>query len=99
MSGLVVPSKFYGVLAAARPCLFVGPSGSEVARVIREAGCGEVIAPGEADRLARAILAYRDQTGRLSGEGERGREWLRRQSDAGIEFRRCLEGQERLRKK
>ncbi|MFZ0436051.1 MAG: glycosyltransferase family 4 protein [Chthoniobacterales bacterium] len=59
MSGLVVPSKFYGVMAAGRPCLFVGPDESEVARVIREYGVGEVIAPGDADALFRAILRYR----------------------------------------
>lgn len=59
MSGLVVPSKFYGVMAAGRPCLFVGPDESEVARVIREHGVGEVIAPGDADALVRAILRYR----------------------------------------
>jgi glycosyltransferase involved in cell wall biosynthesis len=59
MSGLVVPSKFYGVMAAGRPCLFVGPEESEVARVILEHGVGEVVAPGDADALVRAILRYR----------------------------------------
>lgn len=59
MSGLVVPSKFYGVMAAGRPCLFVGPEESEVARVIREHGVGEVMAPGGAEALVRAILRYR----------------------------------------
>src|SRR5262249_20173242 len=31
MEGLVVPSKFYGVLAAGRPCLFIGDPEGEVA--------------------------------------------------------------------
>jgi colanic acid biosynthesis glycosyl transferase WcaI len=89
MSGLVVPSKFYGVLAAERPCLFVGPQDSEAARVILEVGCGAVIGIGEAQRLAEVILKYRDHPGRIAEEGIRGHDWLRRQVDAGTEFLRC----------
>jgi colanic acid biosynthesis glycosyl transferase WcaI len=91
MSGLVVPSKFYGVLAAERPCLFVGPLDSEVARVIREVGCGEVIGISESAKLATTIQAYRDRPDRISEEGGSGLQWLRRQSDAGKEFLRHLE--------
>jgi len=92
MSGLVVPSKFYGVLAAERPCLFVGPPDSEVARVILEIGCGSVIGIGESSRLVEVILNYRDHPGRITGEGRQGCEWLRNQSDAGTEFQRCATG-------
>ena len=60
MEGLVVPSKFYGVLAVGKPCLFVGPAGSEVACVIRESGVGAVISPGDVPELASAILKYRN---------------------------------------
>lgn len=56
LCGLVVPSKVYGVLAAGRPCLFVGPSDSEAARLIRETEAGFVIAPGQSAELASAIL-------------------------------------------
>lgn len=73
MSGLVVPSKFYGILAAERPVLFIGPEESEVARVIREQGVGAVIEPGESDGLISAILAYRDVPERREREGIRGR--------------------------
>jgi hypothetical protein len=89
MSGLVVPSKFYGVLAAERPCLFVGPSDSEVSRVIREVGCGEVVGIGEGARLAEVILAHRDQPALGAEQGKRGRDWLMGQSDAGSEFLHC----------
>ncbi len=57
LNGLVVPSKFYGVLAAGRPCLFAGPAGSEVARTITERDCGEVV--GEEDALALAAALER----------------------------------------
>ena len=67
-SGLVVPSKFYGVLAAARPCLFVGPADSEVALTIQGGGLGEVVAPGDAGILAESILRYRGSPDR-AGKG------------------------------
>ena len=99
MSGLVVPSKFYGVLAASRPCLFIGPEDSEVARVIRKVGCGEVVGIGEGRKLVQVILAYREQSGRISEEGNLGIKWLQGQPDAGCEFLHCLENQKYLRKK
>ena len=73
MSGLVVPSKFYGVLAAERPVLFIGPEESEVTRMIRKQGVGAVIEPGESEELISAILAYRDAPERCEREGMRGR--------------------------
>jgi glycosyltransferase involved in cell wall biosynthesis len=99
MSGLVVPSKFYGVLAAERPCLFVGPLDSEVARVIRDVGCGEVTGISESAKLATIIQAYRDQPDLISEEGGRGLQWLRHQADTGSQFLQCLENQKCLSKK
>lgn len=43
MYGLVVPSKVYGILAAGRPCVFLGPAESEVAQVVEEFECGAVL--------------------------------------------------------
>ena len=83
-SGLVVPSKFYGVLAAGRPCLFVGPADSEVALAIREGGLGEVVAPGEAGLLADSILRYRSDPGRCREVASRGRAFLESQDAAGL---------------
>jgi glycosyltransferase involved in cell wall biosynthesis len=88
MSGFVVPSKFYGVMAAARPCLFIGPEDSEVARVIREHGVGEVIAPGDADALIRAILRYRGAREVTAQAGGRGRIFLREVDSLGL-FLKC----------
>jgi len=47
LEGLIVPSKFYGILAAGRPVVFVGDPDGELARIIREAGCGHVVAAGD----------------------------------------------------
>lgn len=63
LSGLVVPSKVYGVLASGRPCMFLGPSDSEAARLLRETDSGVVIEPGQPAQLASAILDWAgDQT-------------------------------------
>jgi hypothetical protein len=73
MSGLVVPSKFYGVMAAERPCLFVGPPESEVARMIGEHHSGTVIQNGDSVALLAAILSYRYSPEKCVEEGKRGR--------------------------
>jgi glycosyltransferase involved in cell wall biosynthesis len=57
LSGYVVPSRFYGVLAAGRPVIAATDADSEAARVVRAVGCGIAIAPGRPDELARTIRA------------------------------------------
>ena len=56
----IVPSKFYGVVAAARPVIFIGAADGEIGRLVVEAECGVVIAPGAPAELAGAIRALRD---------------------------------------
>src|SRR5436309_9343800 len=65
MEGLSVPSKVYGIMAVGRPVVFIGPEGSEVAALVRDAGCGVVFAPGEGEKAAQTILDLaRDHHGR-----------------------------------
>src|SRR5690606_2922069 len=52
----IVPSKFYGVLAAGRPAIFIGDENGEVATLLRKGACGETVSPGDAEGLAAAIL-------------------------------------------
>ncbi len=56
MEGLVFPSKLYGILAAGRPAIFVGAHESEVAELLKGAGCGTGVEAGHGDELAEAIL-------------------------------------------
>ncbi len=58
LCGLVVPSKVYGVLAAGRPCIFLGPEESEAAQFIREHGCGSVLANATGARLAACLTQW-----------------------------------------
>jgi colanic acid biosynthesis glycosyl transferase WcaI len=59
--GSVVPSKIYGLMAAARPILFIGPAASTVSQVIRRFGCGWHIECGDAaglSRLLRSLVSH-----------------------------------------
>jgi len=76
MTGIVVPGKLYGVMAASRPAVFVGPEHCESADTIRSAGCGFAIKPGDVDGVIAALelLASDRSIGRRMGE--RGRSAL-----------------------
>lgn len=56
LEGLIVPSKFYGILAAGRPVFFIGDEEGEVARIIRAEGCGAAFPVGDGRALAAGIL-------------------------------------------
>ncbi|MGE0798668.1 MAG: glycosyltransferase family 4 protein [Lautropia sp.] len=61
MEGLVVPSKFYGICAAARPTLFLGDPDGELGVVIRREQCGICVPDGNGTELARAITMLADE--------------------------------------
>lgn len=73
MTGIVVPGKLYGVMAAGRPALFVGPDHCETADTIRDAGCGFVIAPGDPAAVSSAIERLAAEPSLAGRMGERGR--------------------------
>jgi colanic acid biosynthesis glycosyl transferase WcaI len=56
---LVFPSKLYGIAAAGRPVIFIGPSGCEVARMIREHGFGQTAERHQIPEIATAIRRMR----------------------------------------
>jgi len=55
--GISVPGKLYGIMAAARPALFVGPARCETADTIRDAACGVVVDPAAGDGARRIVAA------------------------------------------
>lgn len=57
--GLLLPSKFYSALAAARPIVFAGPAECDIARLIAKHACGRVVKPHDGKMLATAIALYR----------------------------------------
>jgi glycosyltransferase involved in cell wall biosynthesis len=76
VEGLAEPSKLYGIMAAGRPALYVGPEGAEVARTIERAGCGRRVPNGDAPALAAAIAALAEDPRACSDMGERARRAL-----------------------
>lgn len=53
--GLIVPSKLYGIMAAGRPTLFIGPPECESARIIVKSGAGIIVPPGDEKAVSQAI--------------------------------------------
>lgn len=73
LEGLVVPSKFYGILAVGRPVLYIGDAGGDLARLITTHDLGFVVAPGDAAGLADAITALARDRPRAAAMGVRGK--------------------------
>jgi len=76
--GAVVMSKAYGIMAAGRGVLFIGPPASTTAAIVERHGCGWCVRPGDDAGLA-ALLE------RLSASPELAREAGRRARHAFIE--------------
>jgi glycosyltransferase involved in cell wall biosynthesis len=73
LEGLIVPSKIYGILAAARPAVFIGDPEGEVARVLREADCGTSVSCGDGRLLAEELQGLRSDAERAQRMGTRAR--------------------------
>jgi len=70
MPGLLVPSKIYGILAAGRPTLYVGPAEGEVFEIVSRGACGSwVDNAADPEELTNVILAYRGDAERRAREG------------------------------
>jgi glycosyltransferase involved in cell wall biosynthesis len=80
LAGYVVPSRLYGVLAAARPALVAAEEASEPAALARETQAGIVIPPGDPQALAAAIRAACDGQYDLDAMGRRGRDYVVREA-------------------
>ena len=65
--GAVVPSKTYGLMAAGRPFIFIGPLEATPARLIRTYQCGWHVIPGDSEGLV-ALLQLLAGTPRLIEE-------------------------------
>jgi glycosyltransferase involved in cell wall biosynthesis len=73
MEGLIVPSKFYGILAAGRPVIVIGDPEGEHARIVRASGCGAVVACGDSDGLVQALRRMRADSAWIQEAGRRAR--------------------------
>jgi colanic acid biosynthesis glycosyl transferase WcaI len=91
LSGYVVPSRLYGVLAVGRPVLAAAEPDSETAKVIEEVGAGVVVPPGRPELLAQAIRRAYDGEYDLDEMGRRGRDWVAGEGDRQVAIARYRE--------
>ena len=82
MEGLIVPSKLFGIMAAARPAIFVGHPDSEIARVLSENNAGIVVREGDVAGLVAAIEHLASNPVQAAEMGARGRAALLGKYDA-----------------
>ena len=88
LSGFVVPSRVYGVLAAGRPLLVAADADSETAQLAEREECGLVAPPGRPELVAAAIRrAYAGDVD-LQEMGARGRAYVVREADRRVAFGR-----------
>lgn len=78
IKGVSVPSKIYGVMAAAKPVLGILEEGTEAKMIIEESECGKVVNPGDYSAITDAIQYYIDNrdSQELQNMGSAGRKYL-----------------------
>jgi glycosyltransferase involved in cell wall biosynthesis len=69
LEGLIVPSKLYGILAAERPAIFIGPRRDAIAETLAVSGCGLAFDNGDVTGVVQAVtdLAARPQAAQAMG--------------------------------
>jgi colanic acid biosynthesis glycosyl transferase WcaI len=60
LEGLIVPSKFVGIIAMGRPVLWIGKIDGEIGALVSKYGCGVVVTPGDTSRMTRVLVELRD---------------------------------------
>lgn len=70
------PSKIYTMMACGKPVVISADAGSELAWLVLEAGCGDVVAPGDREGYTHAIAHALAERESLTGKGHRGRSFV-----------------------
>jgi len=87
--GISHPCKIYGVMAAGRPVLYLGPQSSHCGELVNRAECGWVVAHGDMPAVIAAIAEARAMgCDARAAMGARGAEVIRRDYSADATIRR-----------
>lgn len=95
LEGLIVPSKFVGVIALGKPVLWLGAKTGEVGSLVLRSGAGMVVPPADGAAVAAAVRAVAHDAGRLAAMSRCARAlWQERfrRADALERWERLLEG-------
>jgi glycosyltransferase involved in cell wall biosynthesis len=93
MQDLMVPSKIYAAMAAARPILYVGPQGGEVPRILESAECGWSVKIGDDEGLKEYILKLYQDRSLIQALGQQSRRFFEKHFEQKIlteKFYICL---------
>lgn len=71
-----VPSKIYKTMASGRPVLAIAPASSEIARLVKAAGCGFVVEPEQVNELVGVLRYAATHREEIGGMGRCGRRYL-----------------------
>jgi glycosyltransferase involved in cell wall biosynthesis len=99
MPGLLVPSKIYGILAAGKPALYIGPPEGEVHQILTEGRCGTRVGVGDVDAAVAALRRYANDPEALHAEGGRAREMFEARFTRRIALERFIEAVQKLRER
>ncbi|MBF0583312.1 MAG: glycosyltransferase family 4 protein [Magnetococcales bacterium] len=84
LEGLIVPSKWYGILAAGRPTLYIGDQQGEIPPLLQAAGCGVTCSVGDSQAVARQLVAWADNPRLCQQMGEAARQLFMERFDRTI---------------
>ena len=70
------PSKIYTIMAAGRPVVASADPDSELAWVVKHAGCGWAVAPDDVKAMASAIATAYHERDSLAARGKAGRDFV-----------------------
>ena len=76
LEGLIVPSKFYGIAAVARPVIMIGDPDGEIGQIVNRFECGAVFAPGQWRELAGYLTHLKQDPASRYRLGQNARAWL-----------------------
>lgn len=76
MAGVALPCKTYGIMAAGRPIIYVGPRNSDTAHHVKQANCGWIVEEQDDAELTRVIRTLASDHAAAETAGHEGRAWL-----------------------
>ncbi|MFK5950497.1 MAG: glycosyltransferase family 4 protein [Methylococcales bacterium] len=90
LEGLIVPSKYYGIAAAGKTCLFIGAENGEIPRILNKNNSGMSIKLGDVQSGIDYILEMKNNQDICRQQGERARETFLKEFDAKIAYGKWL---------